>query len=102
MDEKKYSMKLTDGTVISGLRLNGNNYISKDPIDPKIFEGNLFVVIISDGESEEIHENMELVQITEMDEEYLFILRDIPESEIKNAKLRSDLDYLAMMTDVEI
>ena len=102
MDEKIYSVTLSDGTVIDGLRMNGNNFISKDPIDPEMFEGNLAVVVINDGETEETRENMELVQVTRMGEEYWFVLRDVPASEIANAKLRSDLDYLAMMADVEI
>lgn len=102
MDEKIYSVTLSDGTVIDRLRMNGNNFISKDPIDPEMFEGNLAVVVINDGETEETRKNMELVQVTRMGEEYWFVLRDVPASEIANAKLRSDLDYLAMMADVEI
>lgn len=102
MDEKIYSITLSDGTVIDGLRMNGNNFISKDSIDPEMFEGNLAVVVINDGETEETHENMSLVQVTRMGEEYWFVLRDVPAAEIENARLRSDLDYVMMMTEVEI
>lgn len=102
MNEKIYSITLSDGTVIDGLQMNGNNFISKDPIDPEMFEGNLAVVVINDGETEETHENMGLVQVTRMGEEYWFVLRDVPAAEIENARLRSDLDYVMMMTEVEI
>ena len=102
MDEKIYTITLEDGTKIENLRLNGNNFISQEQIDPEIFDGNLGKVMINDGENDEVHENMGLVQVTQMGKEYWFVLRDIPESEIANAKLRSDLDYLAMMTAVEI
>lgn len=100
MEEKMYTITLEDGTVINNLQLNGNNFISQEKILPSIFDGNLGVVTISDGKTEEVHENMELIQITRMENEWWFILRDIPESEMKAAKLRSDVDYLAMMADI--
>lgn len=102
MDEKVYTITLENGTKIENLRLNGNNFISQEQIDPEIFDGNLGKVVINYGENNEVHENMGLVQVTQMGEEYWFVLRDIPASEIANAKLRSDLDYLVMMTAVEI
>lgn len=102
MDEKIYTITLEDGTQIENLRLNGNNFISQEQINPEIFDGNLEKVTINDGENDEVHENMGLVQVTQMGDEYWFVLRDIPASEIANKKLRSDLDYLAMMADVEI
>ena len=102
MDEKIYTITLKDGTRIENLRMNGNNFISQEQINPEIFDGNLEKVTINDGENDEVHENMGLVQVTQMGDEYWFVLRDIPASEIANEKLRSDLDYLAMMADVEI
>lgn len=101
MNDNIYTITLEDGTQIENLRLNGNNYISQNPISSEIFDGNLGTVTISDGETEETHENMALVQITQMNGQYWFVLRDIPENEIMMAKMRSDLDYLSMMTDVE-
>ena len=44
MDNKKYSITLADGTVISDLRLNGNNYISETPLTPELFDGNCSTV----------------------------------------------------------
>ena len=102
MEEKIYTITLEDGTQIENLRMNGNNFISQEQIDPEIFDGNLGEVTINDGENDEVHENMGVVQVTQMGDEYWFVLRDIPASEIANKKLRSDLDYLAMMADVEI
>lgn len=101
MDEKIYTITLKDGTQIENLRMNGNNFISQEQINPEIFDGNLGEVTINDGENDEVHENMGLLQVTQMGDEYWFVLRDIPASEIANEKLRSDLDYLAMMADVE-
>lgn len=102
MDEKTYTITLEDGTVIDNLHLNGNNFISQEPIDQEIFYGNLGTVIISNGENEETHKNMELIKLDKIDDNYWFILMEIPESKIFMAKLRSDMDYLAMMTDINI
>lgn len=101
MDEKIYTITLEDGTQIENLRMNGNNFISQDQIDPEIFDGNLGEVTINDGEKDEVHKNMALVQVTQMGNEYWFVLRDVPQSEIEAAKLRSDVDYLGMMSNIE-
>ena len=102
MEEKKYSVLLADGTLLSDLTLNGNNYISKAKIDPSIFTDNCSPVVISDGETEEEHENMALVQVMRFGDEYHFILRDLTEAELKEIQLRSDVEYIAMMTGIEL
>ena len=102
MDEKKYSVTLADGTVLEDLTLNGNNYVSKVPIDKTIFDGNCYSVTVSDGEQEETQENMECVQVTQMGEEFWFVLRKLSEEELTNAKIRSDIEYIALMCDVEL
>ena len=102
MDEKTYAITLADGTALTGLRLNGNNYIPDAEIAPAMFAGNCSPVVISDGENEETHDNMKLIQITHVDEEYWFVLLDVPESELRRLKMQSDLEYLAMMTGVEL
>lgn len=83
MDKKIYTVTLADGTELPHLRLNGNNFISGSRITHSMFAGNCSTVVISDGETEELHEHMALVQITENDGEYWFVLRDIPEQEIR-------------------
>lgn len=102
MDEKIYVIILADGTEISDLRLNGSNYISKKPLDETIFDNNCSPVLISNGEVTETHENMEFVQITIVDGEYWLVLRDISEEELNQIKLRADVEYLAMMSGVEL
>lgn len=102
MDEKLYTITLADGTEISNLRLNGNNFISDTPVDSEIFDENCSPVVISDGDNEETHANMELVQVTPVGTEYWFVLRDISEEELEKIRNRSDLEYIAMMTGVEL
>lgn len=102
MEGDLYKITLADGTEISGLRMNGNNFISSAKITKDIFEDNLSSVIISDGRNEEEHGQMELVQITTTENEYWFVLRDVTPDELYLAKLRADIDYVGMMADVDI
>lgn len=39
MDDKKYTMTLSDGTVLSDLTLNITKYVSETPIDESVFDG---------------------------------------------------------------
>ena len=93
---------MADGTVLDGLRLNGNNFVSGEEIDPLIFSDNCSPVTISDGENEEIHPYMDLVQCMKMGEEWWFVLRDLTEEELDRMKTQSDIAYLAMMTGVDL
>lgn len=103
MDEKIYKITLADGTIIDNLTLNGNNFISRTPLDESVFAENCHPVIINDGNSDEVHADMELVQIVHVDEgDYWFVLRDISAEELSKIKLQSDLEYVAMMTGVEL
>lgn len=103
MENNIYTITLEDGTVISDLRLNGNNFISSKKLTEDIFEDNLTSVTISDGTHEEHHEHMQLVQITQEEKgEYWFVLIDIPQSQLDLMQIRANIDYLAMMTDVDL
>jgi len=102
MDEKIYKITLSDGTELNGLRLNGNNFISDIVVQASIFESNCSPVIINNGDTDFHHENMELVQITEMTGKYWFILRDISFEELAKIKMQADIEYVAMMAGVEL
>lgn len=103
MEEKIYKITLASGTIYNNLALNGNNFISKSPVDASLFEGSCSPVTINDGTDDEIHANMELVQITSpVEGEWWIVLRDLGEDELAKIKNRSDLEYMAMMCDVEL
>ena len=91
MEDRKYTLTFASGLVIEEARLNGNNFA--DICSP---------VIIDDGEVKETHPYMECVQVTKNADEYWIVLRDITDSERAAVKLRSDVEYLAMMTGVEL
>ena len=102
MNNKIYSIILADGTEIANLRLNGNNYISNDVINENIFDGNCSPVVINDGTNSVTHDNMELIQVTEMDGKHWLILRDLSADELERIKMQSDIEYVAMIAGAEL
>lgn len=101
-NEKIYTITLADGTQINNLRVNGNNFISDTIIEADMFLGKCSRVVINDGNSENTYENLELVQIAKHNEEYWFVLEMLTKEELQRLKDRADIDYIAMMTDVDI
>lgn len=97
-----YTMVLSDGTIIENLRKNGDNYISASKLTADMFEGKLSEVTVKTSEDEVVMENMALVQITEMNGEYWFVLRQFSSIELTIAKISSDIDFLAMLQDAEL
>ena len=104
METRIYTITLTDGTVLSDLKLINGSFYSEQPITAGIFKNNLTNVTISGGEITEIHKQMKLANdfVFQTEESWHFTLSDVPEDEIKMNKLRSDLEYLAMMSDIEL
>ena len=110
MEEKiqknTFTITLADGTQLTGLELNGNNFITKTAVTKKTFSGKLgHVVITGNAEADEAgligeHENMQLVQVQKYGEEYWFILRDLTPQELKDICHEARLDYIEMMEDL--
>ena len=105
--EKSWKITLADGTKLENLGLNGNNFISETEITEEDFKGKLIKVKI-EGTTEdrqeitEEHNHMELVQIAHYKDGYYFVLRDISEAELEKLKMQSDIEYLAMMSDIDL
>lgn len=102
MEEKKFSIAMADGTSINNLKLNGNNFISSTKITEDQFTGLDDVTIICSDGTQETHEHMALVQVVKVNKEWWFVLRDIGEAELKQLQLQANIEYLAMMADVEL
>lgn len=96
------TVTLSDGTKLTNLGVNGDNFTSSTPIDATVFEYNTSPVQISIDGVIETHEHMELVQVTRYQNEYWFVLRDLTEAELRQNDIDAKLDYLAMMTDVDL
>lgn len=93
------TIALSNGTTLTDLEMNGNNYISPEKLTEDTFADGLSPVVINGEE----HEQMALVQcIQHADGRTWFILRDVTAEEIANAKLRSDIDFIALMSDIDL
>lgn len=100
---EKYNITLADGTELSNLALNGNNFISTVPVYESTFHNNCSPVVISNGETSVTHENMELVQVVQQfPGEWWFVLRDLSQEELARMKTQSDIEYIAMMAGIEL
>lgn len=100
--EKSWKITLSDGTKLENLRLNGNNFISEAEITEDDFRGKLSKVIIEGKDFKQEYNNMELVQIAHYEDGYYFVLREIPQEELDKLKMQSDIEYLAMMSDIDM
>lgn len=99
---EKLTMTLADGTQLKNLTLNGTNYVSQTKLTEADFEGKLQTVTISDGETEQVLNNCQLVQITKVGSEYWFVLYEMTRDEYRQLKMMADIEYIAAMSDIEL
>jgi len=78
-----YTVKLSDGTKIKNLGLNGDNFVSRTKIEDSVFAGKLSHVEITDSESGEVQilEDAELILNKQYGDEYWFVIKEKPQSE---------------------
>ena len=112
---RTWTVTLADGTAIENLTLNNgaNTFHSPAKITEDTFDGKLSEVHISasDGDMtgcaypETLHD-AELVRIMQPtdtpDGQWAFILREIPADDLFKAKIRAQLDFLALSTDINL
>lgn len=99
---EKLTMTLADGTQLKNLTLNGTNYVSQTKLTEADFEGKLQTVTISDGETEQVLNNCQLVQIAKVGSEYWFVLYEMTVDEYRQLKMMADIEYIAAMSDIEL
>jgi hypothetical protein len=102
----KYTLYADGVKLADGLTLNGTNYVSKDEVDvsdlPKVFK---LTVKDSDGNITEEFEHAKLLQQVQYawdDNKWYLAFAPVSEQEIKNAEFQSNLEYMAMMMDLDI
>lgn len=102
-ENKNFSITLADGTEIKDLGRNGDNYISYQPISAAIFDGNCSPIVFKEGDK--VVDSWlygELIQIQRYGDEYWLAFREIGEKELAEAKIRADIDYIAMMSEIDL
>ena len=104
MEEKEiFSIKLANGTQITDLELNGNNFVSNTEITPEMFDGGLLEVEISSNKGVNYTiKNAEIIQILQKDSQWFFILRETPEIQRILEQISANIDYIAMETGVDL
>ena len=104
--EKSWKITLSDGTQLKDLKLSGNNYISETEVTEDMFDGKLSKVVmegIEDGQEVRREcEHMQLIQIVHYEDGYYFALRELTQAELKEIKTQADIEYLAMMSDIDL
>lgn len=98
----QYSIKLADGKVLTGFTKNGDNFVSKEQVDESIFEDNLAVMTVSDGETETTYHNVELIQQVEYADGWYLAFRELTAQELRDIEINAKIEYIAMMADVDI
>ena len=101
-----YTLYTDDVKLADGLTLNGTNYVSKDEVDvsglPKVFK---LTVKDNDGNTTEEFEHAKLLQQVQYawdDNKFYLAFAPVSEQEIMNAEFKANIEYLAMMADVDI
>ncbi len=115
MSERTYTLKLSDGSELRGLRVNGSHLVSLVEVKREDIAGKLrSVEVIGDGsgevsELEGKHGPMELESIARYSESvhgvadgWYILLRELSEEEYEMKCLRGDVEYIAMKAGVEL
>lgn len=104
--ETTYTLYADGVEFAKGLTLNGSNYVSKDEVDvsglPKVFK---LTVKDSDGNITEEFEHAKLLQQVQYawdDNKFYLAFAPVSQQEIMNAEFQSNLEYMAMMMDLDI
>lgn len=92
------TIRLADGTEISNIKVNGDNLISETDIKEHLTPSNLVDVKFDGADLG----TMKLAGYVEYPDGYHFVLLEKKQSELEIEKLSAKLEYVAIMTDVEV
>lgn len=90
---------LSNGTKIKNLEVNGNCLISESNIKDELLADDMLSDIIISGVT---YKNVTLVRKWVQDDKIWLALRQKTDDEIWKEQYKSNLDYIAMMADVDL
>lgn len=93
------NIELSDGSIIQNLEVNGNCLISENNIKNELLTDEMLSEIVIDGVT---YKNITLVRKWVQDNKIWLAFRQKSEDEIWKEQCKSNLDYIAMMTDVDL
>lgn len=96
-----YTITLTDGQKLTGLSKNGDNFVSQTKVDESIFENNLSTMTVSDGETETMFHDVELIQQMEWnDGTWYLAFREITQQEKEWNDMKNAMSIILTGTEV--
>lgn len=100
----QYTITLADGQKLTGLGVNGSNFVSPVRVDEAIFRDNLEIMTVSDGETETVYHNIELIQQQAWpDGAWYLAFREKTGQEMAAEALRKAVaDNASSMTDLQL
>ena len=101
--KKKCSIILSDGTILDNLETDDLYYMASYGIDKSIFIGNCSPMhVLIDNEKEQLHEHAELAVFKKLENGVAFRFRDLSKNEITQKRMEANLEYMAMMLDIDL
>ena len=97
---EKATIKFASGGVIETEK-NGSCFIIDGPFTDGIAD-DLSKVTVTDADGERTLHNVELIECYSVDGRYWFSFRELSERELMDIRTRADIEYIAMMADVEL
>ena len=103
-----YIVTLENGTTFSDLDINGSYFVSKTEVTRDMFNNwNGKYRVVSDNNSDELgivgeHTDCELKDVFKGARWWYFALGEIDKAQREALRDRADIDYIAMMTGVEL
>lgn len=91
---------LSDGTKLTGFELSGNICKFEGRVDTSVFEGKMSPVTVKTDEGETVYKHGKLITFDYDPNSIAFCER--PMHEVIENSLSAKIDYLAIMTDVDI
>ena len=106
-----YKIKLSDGTELVNLKVNGDFFITEQAITEDFFKGKLSSIEISGSPDSEDGErppffgtckNLLLSGVYQTENGSEFAFRERTKRELIDERFQAQIDYLAMMNDTEM
>ena len=94
-------LELADGTKLTNLRTNCNNFVSDTPIEDSVFEGNLSVVKLTTPDGVTEYKDLKLVQNRQFGDVHMFVLAEkTPAEKEKEELLQLIADIAELILEV--
>ena len=95
---EKAKITFTNGMVVEAEE-NASSLITERKPD---FPSDLSVVTVTGTNGEHVYKNAEIIECASVDGRYWFSFREISEKERASKQLQANIEYIAMMTDVDL